>query len=80
MGKTIAGVVLVGLGLAGLGMSLCGGIFTVLTVVDKLQGKQGHEAEAWSSFFFVTGSLSLALGLGAIVLTAVMWQRVFKRR
>lgn len=80
MGRIIAGVVLVGLGLTGLGMSLCGGFFTVLTVVEKLGGKQNHEAAAWSSGFFFTGSLSLVLGLGAIVLTVVMWQRVFKRR
>lgn len=79
-GKTFAGCALVGLGLAGLGMSLCGGFFTVVTVVEKLRGQQGFEARAWSEFFLVTGSLSLLFGLGAIVLAAVVWQRVFKRR
>lgn len=76
----IAGVALVGLGLTGLGMSLCGGFFTVLTLVDKLKGQQGVEAEAWSGVFLFTGSLSLLFGLGAIALAAVIWQRVFKRR
>lgn len=80
VGKTIAGVALVGLGLAGLGMSLCGGFFTVLTLIDKVRGQQGGEAKAWGEFFLVTGGLSLVFGLGAIVLAAVVWQRVFKRR
>ncbi|MDP2269132.1 MAG: hypothetical protein Q8N23_06090 [Archangium sp.] len=75
-----AGVVLVGLGLTGLGMSLCGGFFTVLSLIEAIEGKQGREAEAWSPVLILTGSLSLVLGLGAIVLTLVVWQRVFKRR
>ncbi|MDP1825633.1 MAG: hypothetical protein Q8L48_20400 [Archangium sp.] len=35
---------------------------------------------SWSDFFLVTGSVSLLVGLGAIALTAVVWQRLFKRR
>jgi hypothetical protein len=80
VGKTIAGCMLVGLGVGGLAMSLCGGFFTVMTVVGFVQGKQGREEEAWSSLFLVTGSVSLVLGLGAIALVAVVWQRTFKNR
>jgi hypothetical protein len=79
VGKTIAGVALVGLGLAGLASSLCGGAFTVITLVDTLKGHQGVEEKAWGPVFLVTGGISLLFGLGAIALTVVIWRRVFKR-
>lgn len=79
VGKTFAGVMLVGLGLAGLVMSLCGGAFAIISLVSKLQGKEGLEEKAWSGLFIVTGSVSLLVGLGVITLAAVVWQRLFKK-
>jgi hypothetical protein len=80
VGKTVAGVALVGLGLLGLASSLCGGAFTLITLIDTLRGHQGVEGRAWSGVFLVTGGLSLLFGLGALVLSVVVWQRVFRRR
>ncbi len=79
VGKTVAGVVLVGLGLAGLSMSLCGSAFTIISLVAKIRGNEGAEAEAWSGFLIVTGSVSMLVGLGVIALALVVWQRLFKR-
>ena len=80
VGKLVAGVALAGLGLSGLAMSLCGGGFTVITLFSKLQGNESHEAKAWSGLFLITGSLSFLFGVGAIAITVVAWQRVFKPR
>ena len=79
-GKLVAGVALAGLGLSGLAMSLCGGGFTVMALIEKLQGNETLEGKAWSGAFLAMGSVSFLFGLGAIALTVVAWQRVFKRR
>ena len=79
-GKLVAGVALALLGASGLAMSLCGSAFTMFTLFAKLKGNETGEAKAWSDLFFVTGSVSFLFGLGAISLTVIAWQRVFRPR
>jgi len=75
-GKVIASVLLVGLGLAGLAMSLCGGFFAGFAAIELTTGKTRGEARAFIELFIVTGSLSLVVGLVVIFLTVVAWVRV----
>jgi hypothetical protein len=75
-GKVIASVLLVGLGLAGLAMSLCGGFFAGFAVIELATGNSRGEARTFSELFIVTGSLSLVIGLVVIFLTVVAWKRV----
>jgi len=75
-GKILASVLLVGLGLVGLAMSLCGGFFAGLGTIEFVSGKPNSEARAWSGVFLGMGSLSLVLGLLVIFLTVVAWKRI----
>lgn len=74
--KVIAAVLLVGLGLAGLAMSLCGGFFAGFSGYLALSGQTAGETGQWAGLFAVTGSVSLVVGLLVIFLSVVAWRRV----
>jgi hypothetical protein len=76
-GKIIAAVLLIGVGLLGLAMSLCGGFFTSLALMDFVTGQnRSGEAKDWGILFVVTGGGSLVVGLLVIFLAIVAWKRV----
>lgn len=76
-GKTIAAIMLIGLGLVGLGMTLCGGFFTSVSLFQLVSG-EGGEAREFGILFAVTGSGSMVLGGLLGFLTLVAWRRTFK--
>lgn len=79
MGKTLAAVLLVGLGLSGLGMSLCGGFFSGLAVFEFATGRAHGQERGYDELFLFMGSGSFVFGLLAMFLTVVAWRKLVRR-
>jgi hypothetical protein len=73
-GKVVATLVLGGLGLLGLGMTLCGGFFAIASAIELGGGSSG-EARMWAEALIVMGGGSLVAGLVVIALVIVAWRR-----
>lgn len=76
VGKVVASVVLVGLGLSGLAMSLCGGFFAGFSVFEYLgSDSPSGDAKQWAVGFVVLGSGAFLVGLLVMFLARMAWKR-----
>jgi hypothetical protein len=74
-GKTIAAVLLIGLGLLGLGMSLCGGAVSVFVTSELIRLKARSNDAGQLFVILAMAGASLTVGLLAVVGAVRGWQR-----
>lgn len=73
--RGVVAFLLFSMGLGGLLMSLCGGFFTTVSVMELAGGKMSSETRAYSQMFMVLGGGSLVFGLTLFILAIALWRR-----